>query len=1289
MSQVNITLNTNTIDVNTTNNQIVVTDPTNPTAVNVVQPVTQLVEVITSGPQGPQGIPGDPSSLTGSFVSISSFNNFTSSYYQDSSSFDIRIDNLEQFSSSLDATFATDAQLNAATASLSSSISSLSSSFTIFSGSYNTGSFTGTFSGSFSGSGANLFNIPASGIVGLNLSQISSGSVSASISPNSGLQVNTNVTATSFTGSLRGTASFAVSSSTTITSSYALSASYSLSSSYAVNATTASNILGGKATHIPFFITDTTLATSSLYQSGSSTVIINQDNATAANPEALYVWQPSTTSFNVISGKGNLNNYLQLNIQNTNQGTNASSDVVATADNGNENINYIDMGINGENYNTGFIGEFNDAYLYSTGRHLHIGNTSNFPVQIFAGGSDVDVYNKLELSPNNQHLMSGSLDVSGSIQAFSFTGSLQGNASTATIATTSISASHAIIADSANFATTAGNGGVTSIIAGSGITLPFGGTGAVTIVAGGGGGGFTIISGSAVTSSFVNSSTWTFNHNLGTRTPTITVFDSDYNQIIPENIQLVDSSSATITFPTLESGFAIASTGGTSGTALSASYSLFSTYAASASYFPETDPVFVSKSGSLATTGSNIFRGNQTVTGSITVTAGITGSLNGTATTASFVTSSNVFGPFGSNSIISSSFAVSSSITVSSSFALTASYADNTNLLDGKDSTIFATTGSNIFRDNQTITGSIFVTGSNTLIGNQTITGSILMSGSSFISGVDYIDFDTTASNVGAVGRLKWNDTDGTLDLGLKGGNVTLQLGQEEVVRVVNKTGVNLTEAGYQVVRLDGAQGGRIKVALAKGDGDANSLDTLGLVTENITNNEEGFVTTYGLVRGINTTGNLQTESWSDGDALYLSPTTFGSLTNILPTAPSHSVRMGYVVQANPGNGSIFVKVDNGYELDELHNVYINTSSLAYGDLLMRGGNNVWVNTKQLSGSYSITGSLTVSGSGTFTNIGPAVFIGNQTVTGSLFTSGSNTLIGSTTLTGSLNITGSTTQTGNNTLIGTTTLSGSINVSGSQTFYGSSSFYGAHLLSGSNTIRGNTFMFGNIQVSGSSNFNNSEFTVTGSTSILGNFNVKGTSTFSDTTFTITGSQLFSGSSNINGNQSITGSLNVIGNINVVSGSSFTRWGNKLFNYGQFANTASIPATQNVSASFNLPLTYFNDGISITSGSRITFANTGLYNIQYVATANQGSGTPNLRLWFRKTGSNVDNSAALVQLQNNSQTALTYNFASSFNAGEYVELWYHTNTTNTSFPYTAAGSGFPATPSIIVTVTQIA
>ena len=109
-------------------------------------------------------------------------------------------------------------------------------------------------SGSFSGSGANLFNIPATGITGLNLSQISSGSVSASISPNKGLEVNTNVTATSFTGSLFGTASNSISASYTLSSSYtisssysdtSISASYAISSSYATTASYAANAGSG------------------------------------------------------------------------------------------------------------------------------------------------------------------------------------------------------------------------------------------------------------------------------------------------------------------------------------------------------------------------------------------------------------------------------------------------------------------------------------------------------------------------------------------------------------------------------------------------------------------------------------------------------------------------------------------------------------------------------------------------------------------------------------------------------------------------------------------------------------------------------------------------------------------------------------------------------------------------------------------------------------------------------------------------------------------------------------
>jgi hypothetical protein len=208
------------------------------------------------------------------------------------------------------------------------------------------------------------------------------------------------------------------------------------------------------------------------------------------------------------------------------------------------------------------------------------------------------------------------------------------------------------------------------------------------------------------------------------------------------------------------------------------------------------------------------------------------------------------------------------------------------------------------------------------------------------------IEFDTTPTNIPTgAGSLVWNDTDGTLDLKLKGGNVTLQVGQENVLRVVNKTAtnINLLEANYQAVRVTGAQGQRLKVDLAQATTDALSAETIGLVTETINNNQEGFITTSGLIRNVNTTGSLQSETWADGDILYLSSTTAGRVTKVKPTAPNHLIIIGYVVSAHATQGSIFVKVDNGYELNELHNCSI-TSETNNQALVYETSTDLWKN---------------------------------------------------------------------------------------------------------------------------------------------------------------------------------------------------------------------------------------------------------------------------------------------------------------------------------------------------------
>jgi len=210
----------------------------------------------------------------------------------------------------------------------------------------------------------------------------------------------------------------------------------------------------------------------------------------------------------------------------------------------------------------------------------------------------------------------------------------------------------------------------------------------------------------------------------------------------------------------------------------------------------------------------------------------------------------------------------------------------------------------------------------------------------------EYLEVNTSPTTyTPSIGRLGWNNTDGTLEFKLKGGNVTLQIGQEQVIRVVNKTTplINLLEANYQVCLITGATGQRVSVRLAQGDTDANSAGTLGVVTENIDANQEGFITTSGSVKEINTTGSLQGETWADGDILYLSPTTAGALTNIKPTAPNHTVIVGYVEYAHAIHGKIYVKIDNGYELGELHNVYVNSPT--DGEMLTYSSTNArWEN---------------------------------------------------------------------------------------------------------------------------------------------------------------------------------------------------------------------------------------------------------------------------------------------------------------------------------------------------------
>jgi hypothetical protein len=132
------------------------------------------------------------------------------------------------------------------------------------------------------------------------------------------------------------------------------------------------------------FYEDTTNVPTRMYINQNGNVAIGATRFNSTKPEQLLVDADTTSSYNVISAKGNINNYLQLNIQNNSNGGSASSDIVATANNGNENTNFVNLGINSDGYTgSGIIGGANNAYLFTTGNDFIIGNSTDNKSLIF------------------------------------------------------------------------------------------------------------------------------------------------------------------------------------------------------------------------------------------------------------------------------------------------------------------------------------------------------------------------------------------------------------------------------------------------------------------------------------------------------------------------------------------------------------------------------------------------------------------------------------------------------------------------------------------------------------------------------------------------------------------------------------------------------------------------------------------------------------------------------------------------------------------------------------------
>lgn len=151
-------------------------------------------------------------------------------------------------------------------------------------------------------------------------------------------------------------------------------------------------------------------------------------------------------------------------------------------------------------------------------------------------------------------------------------------------------------------------------------------------------------------------------------------------------------------------------------------------------------------------------------------------------------------------------------------------------------------------------------------------------------------------------GCVHWNTDDGTLEIDMPGGDVRLQVGQEFLIKAVNKTGSDIPNG--KMVYITGSQGQLPTISLSSND-DITKFYTIGMTTETIENNRSGFVTVSGYVRDLDTENPPNDETWVEGNKLYLGIN--GDLTNIHPPDGSFIAICGIVTNVHQEEGSILI----------------------------------------------------------------------------------------------------------------------------------------------------------------------------------------------------------------------------------------------------------------------------------------------------------------------------------------------------------------------------------------------
>jgi hypothetical protein len=183
---------------------------------------------------------------------------------------------------------------------------------------------------------------------------------------------------------------------------------------------------------------------------------------------------------------------------------------------------------------------------------------------------------------------------------------------------------------------------------------------------------------------------------------------------------------------------------------------------------------------------------------------------------------------------------------------------------------------------------------------------------------------------------LSYDDLANTLSISSAGAPASTSA-ERLITNVFNDSGATI--AKMSAIYISGSQGDQARIVLAQANTESTSSKTYGLVQSDILATESGVVVEQGRL------GNLNTDiaEWTEGDVLWLSSTVAGGITNVKPSAPNHAVFIGYLIKKHQSVGVIQVSIQNGYELQELHNVAI--ASVADGQVIKyESSTSLWKN---------------------------------------------------------------------------------------------------------------------------------------------------------------------------------------------------------------------------------------------------------------------------------------------------------------------------------------------------------